>query len=580
MSFRPCILIPIYNHKDTIAACVAQLAAYQLSIFIIDDGSDQATQDVLTSVANSYPLVKLYRLPENGGKGAAVMHGMQLAEQQGYSHALQIDADGQHAIEDVPKFLAASALEPEAVICGKPIYDASVPKGRLYGRYITHFWVWVETLSFAIADSMCGFRLYPLASSCAVIRRRHIPKRMDFDIAIVVHLAWQGLTFRNIPTRVIYPAGGISHFNMLRDNLNISKTHTQLFFGMLKRLPSLLWRKLKPARRATSSQPLSQAASSLHWSAQAERGNRSGLGFIESCYRLLGKPVAQLLLYPVVGYFFLFHGKARRASSDYLQRLHTFQQQKPAQKPGWLDSYKHMHAFASASLDKLGAWRGEAFDLEFPAQAQMEALLASGKGAMLIGAHLGNLEMMRAIASLQGKTTVNAVVYTEHAQRFNHMLARNNPDFHINLLQISSFGPDTAIMLKQKIDQGELLVIVGDRTPPADNGRISMVPFLGQPAAFAQGPLILASLLDCPVYLFFCLQHQQGYQIHFEPFAEKVTLPRQRRQQALEDYLRQYVQRLQHYCQLAPYQWFNFYDFWATERSSRKSDTSRNSLKA
>lgn len=572
MSFRPCILIPIYNHKDTIAACVEQLSTYQLSIFIVDDGSDQATQAVLATLASQHALVQLFRLANNEGKGAAVMHGMQQAHLQGYSHALQVDADGQHSLADVGKFLVAGAQEPEAVICGQPIYDASVPKGRLYGRYITHFWVWVETLSFAIADSMCGFRLYPLASSCAVIRSQNIPKRMDFDIAIVVHLAWQGLAFRNIPTPVIYPEGGISHFKMLRDNLNISRTHSKLFFGMLKRLPSLLLRKLKPSQSAPADR---------HWSAQAERGNRLGLSIMSNSYRLLGKPVAKLLLYPVVGYFFLSNAKARRASRDYLSRLYAFQGKSPAQQPRCLDSFWHMHAFASANLDKLGAWRGESFQLEFPAQAEMQALLDSGKGAMLIGAHLGNLEMMRALATLQGKTTVNAVVYTEHAQRFNHMLANSNPDFHINLLQVSSFGPDTAIMLNQKIDQGELLVIVGDRTPPAENGRISMLPFLGQPAAFAQGPLILASLLDCPVYLFICLKQEQGYQLHFEPFAERILLPRHARQQALQDYLRQYVQRLEHYCQLAPLQWFNFYDFWAVpKQDTQETDTSRNSLNA
>lgn len=570
MSFRPCILIPIYNHKDTIAACVEQLSAYQLSIFIVDDGSDQATQEVLSTLASQHGLVQLYRLANNEGKGAAVMHGMLQAQVQGYSHALQVDADGQHNLADVNKFLAAGAQEPEAVICGQPIYDASVPKGRLYGRYITHFWVWVETLSFAIADSMCGFRLYPLGSTCAVIRTQNIPKRMDFDIAIVVHLSWQGLTFRNITTPVIYPEGGLSHFKILRDNLNISRTHSKLFFGMLRRLPSLLLRKLKPS-----------AKKDQHWSNQAERGNRLGLSIMSHSYRLLGKRVARLLLYPVVAYFFLSNTKARRASQDYLRRLHAFQGKASAHKPSYLDSFWHMHAFASANLDKLGAWRGESYQLEFPAQADMQSLLDSGKGAMLIGAHLGNLEMMRALATLHGKTTVNAVVYTEHAQRFNHMLASSHPDFHINLLQVSSFGPDTAIMLKQKIDQGELLVIVGDRTPPAENGRISMLPFLGQPAAFAQGPLILASLLDCPVYLFICLKQQQGYQLYFEHFAERITLPRQSRQQALQGYLQQYVQRLEHYCQLAPLQWFNFYDFWALPKQDiQETDTSRNSPKA
>lgn len=241
---RPCLLIPIYNHKDSIVRTVERLHAYQLPIIIVDDGSDAATQAVLAVLTANRPEIRLLHLEQNSGKGAAVMYGLREALALGYTHALQIDADGQHDTADVPKFLASSRSLPEAVICGKPVYDTTVPKGRLYGRYITHFWVWVETLSFAIGDSMCGFRLYPLKSTCALIGEVPIPTRMDFDIAIVVHLAWRGLRFVNIPTRVTYPADGVSHFDVLRDNVRITRMHTGLFFGMLSRLPLLLRRKL------------------------------------------------------------------------------------------------------------------------------------------------------------------------------------------------------------------------------------------------------------------------------------------------------------------------------------------------
>lgn len=243
MSYVPCLLIPIYNHKGSIGRTVERLRVHALPIVIVDDGSDAATQAVLNKLVASHPDIRLLRLPQNGGKGAAVMHGMREAKAMGYTHALQIDADGQHDTNDVPKFIAAGAADPEAVICGKPIYDASVPKGRLYGRYITHFWVWVETLSFSIGDSMCGFRLYPLAATCDLIDTVAIPTRMDFDIAIVVQLAWRGLGIVNIPTRVTYPVDGVSHFDVLRDNVRITKMHTGLFFGMLPRLPRLLHRK-------------------------------------------------------------------------------------------------------------------------------------------------------------------------------------------------------------------------------------------------------------------------------------------------------------------------------------------------
>ena len=137
-----------------------------------------------------------------------------------------------------------SAEHPDAVISGCPVYDQSVPKGRLYGRYLTHVWVWINTLSLQIRDSMCGFRVYPLAATLALLNRAQIGRRMDFDVEILVRLHWQGVPIRNRPTRVIYPEDGVSHFQLWRDNARISKMHARLFFGMLLRMPQLLWRKL------------------------------------------------------------------------------------------------------------------------------------------------------------------------------------------------------------------------------------------------------------------------------------------------------------------------------------------------
>jgi predicted LPLAT superfamily acyltransferase len=570
MSFAPCLLIPIYNHKDSIRATVQHLVPYGLTIFIIDDGSDEATQQVLADLVAEQPLVIMSRLPQNRGKGAAVMCGLRVAYNNGYSHALQIDADGQHDASDVPRFLEQGRAHPTAVICGRPVYDSSVPKGRLYGRYITHFWVWVETLSFSIGDSMCGFRLYPLASACALIDDVSMPTRMDFDPAILVRLAWRGVQFENIATRVTYPVDGLSHFNMLRDNLRITSMHTRLTCGMLLRLPLLLWRKLFAGDSAGA-----------HWSRLAERGSGLGLRIIFVCYRVLGESAARLLLYPIVAYFLLTGSKSRAASLDYLHRVNTYcvaQNIVVQAAEGWRGSFHHMLAFAQSGLDKLAAWMG-GFDssrVGFPNRVEFERLLASGRGAVLIGSHLGNLDMTRALATNEQRAIVNAVVYTNHAQRFNAMLAQTNASFGVNLIQISHLGPETAIMLKEKIDRGEIVVIVGDRTPPPEGGssrRVSQIEFFGQPAPFAQGPFILASLLDCPVYLFFCLREYDSYNIYFEPFAERIILPRRERKERLQDYLHQYARRLEAHCLKAPYQWFNFYDFWRQDATSNPTKT-------
>ena len=240
---RNCFVIPIYNHHETIAATVAALLPYQLPLIIVDDGSDLPTKQVLAQLAQQHSQIQLLTLAENGGKGAAVTAGLRHALALGLSHALQIDADGQHDTKDIPAFWQLSAQQPLALISGAPLYDDSMPRSRRIGRHITHFWVHIETLSRDIKDSMLGLRVYPLAATVALLDKVKLGQRMDFDIEIMVRLYWQGVAVQFIPTKVIYPQGGRSHFNLLRDNWLISKMHTRLFFGMLWRAPKLLWRK-------------------------------------------------------------------------------------------------------------------------------------------------------------------------------------------------------------------------------------------------------------------------------------------------------------------------------------------------
>lgn len=243
LRFNLVAVVPVYNHERAIAGVVARLRAQGLPCILVDDGSEPRCAAVL-AMLGEMPGVQLVRLARNEGKGGAVIAGMRAAAQAGFTHALQIDADGQHDTNDVPAFIALARQQPDAVINGAPIYDASVPKARLYGRYATHIWVWINTLSFAIRDSMCGFRIYPLAPVLSLLDRCRIGRRMDFDTEVIVRLCWRGVPVVNLPTQVTYPADGVSHFRALRDNLLISWMHTRLFFGMLWRAPLLLWRKM------------------------------------------------------------------------------------------------------------------------------------------------------------------------------------------------------------------------------------------------------------------------------------------------------------------------------------------------
>jgi len=242
--FKPVIVVPVYNHEHAIGAVLAGLLRHGVPCMLVDDGSSAACAAVLDALAREHAeQVELVRLPHNQGKGAAVLAGFRQAAVRGYTHVLQIDADGQHDTADVPKFLALAVANPAAIICGHPVYDESVPKARLYGRYATHVWVWINTLSLEIRDSMCGFRVYPVAPVNALAARRAIGVRMNFDTDIIVRLFWDGLRVMNVGTRVSYPSDGVSHFRVWRDNVLISWMHTVLFFGMLPRIPKLLARK-------------------------------------------------------------------------------------------------------------------------------------------------------------------------------------------------------------------------------------------------------------------------------------------------------------------------------------------------
>lgn len=238
--FSPCVIIPVYNHQQALPSTVSDLLALELDVLLIDDGSEQSCLDVQKTLANQYPQVHLFERPQNGGKGAAVKDGLRFARSLGFTHALQLDADGQHNNNDVPSFLEKAKAQPRTLIAGKPQYDESVPKHRLYARYLTHVWVWINTLSFDIEDSMCGFRVYPLAQALDIIEQEYSGDRMDFDPEVIVRWHWRHWAIEQQSTKVTYPVDGISHFLPRLDNWLISKMHCRLFFGMLRRLPERL----------------------------------------------------------------------------------------------------------------------------------------------------------------------------------------------------------------------------------------------------------------------------------------------------------------------------------------------------
>ncbi|WP_290702688.1 glycosyltransferase family 2 protein [Amphritea sp.] len=242
--FKPAVVIPVYNHEEAIGVTLVDVLSYGYPVLLVDDGSSSECRDLLVQLSEQHAdWVNLIRLEQNAGKGAAVKAGLRQLFQEGYSHAVQVDADGQHDLQDLPLFMATAKDAPEALVIGYPRYDKSVPAHRYYARYLTHVWVWINTLSLAIKDTMCGFRVYPLAKTVEMLEQESCGDRMDYDTEVIVRWAWRGFSVRNLPTRVIYPIDGVSHFNVVKDNILISRMHARLFFGMLLRLPGILRNK-------------------------------------------------------------------------------------------------------------------------------------------------------------------------------------------------------------------------------------------------------------------------------------------------------------------------------------------------
>lgn len=242
--FRLCILIPIYNHHHAIVDVIDQLRIYQLPVLLVDDGSSAHCKKILNALSEAEPLITLLSFDENRGKGVVVCEGFKYADHLGYTHALQLDSDGQHDVADVPHFLASAQAQPDAVVAGVRKYS-DMPSARRYGRCFTDLWVWVHTLSTKIKDSMCGFRLYPLKETIALLDNSLVGARMDFDTEILVKLYWAQIPIEQIETHVVYSDTIVSHFDLLRDNIRITLMHIRLFFGMLIRLPVWIFESLK-----------------------------------------------------------------------------------------------------------------------------------------------------------------------------------------------------------------------------------------------------------------------------------------------------------------------------------------------
>ena len=245
---RPTILIPSFNTGPLLLETVESALSTGHHVRVIIDGSTDGSEKSLESLSD-HPRLKVHHLPANQGKGSAVLHGLRMAHEDGFTHALSMDADGQHPASAADEFLKLSERFPEAAIFGRPVFDDSAPALRVNGRKVSNFWANLETLGWGIDDSLFGMRLYPIKELVSTLEETRFARRFDFDPEVAVRLAWKGVPIVNLPTPVRYidpEDGGVSQFRYVRDNTLLTWMHLRLMAGFLARAPWLALRGDNP----------------------------------------------------------------------------------------------------------------------------------------------------------------------------------------------------------------------------------------------------------------------------------------------------------------------------------------------
>lgn len=303
-----------------------------------------------------------------------------------------------------------------------------------------------------------------------------------------------------------------------------------------------------------------------HWGRIAERGSIWGIRFTAACFRILGRRATLPLVYAVVTYFFLTDAPGRRASLAYLRRVHATPAGRRAvpRPPGLRESFLHYRTFALAIVDRLAIWFGRAEEFEFVSHGldYIDGLAEQGRGALLLGAHLGSFDALRLLAR-RADRTVNVLMFTANAERINRVLREFAPEIEDRVISVDPSSVQSVFTIRERLRRGEHVAILADRIEIGDRDRALRVPFLGGFVELPQAPILLAGLLGCPLVSIVALRDGPGrYRVHLDLLAERVELPRENRTAVVAELLTSYARRLEHHCLASPYQWFNFFDYW------------------
>jgi len=303
-----------------------------------------------------------------------------------------------------------------------------------------------------------------------------------------------------------------------------------------------------------------------HWANVSENTTTTGVRILVKAYRVGGHLLFRVLLAPVICFYFVGNGRARRASLSYLSHIHSCDPSLP--EPRLSNSFKMFWQFGCAILDKFSVWMGDITrkDVVIHSGEIIDELHAQNKGAVILASHFGNFEICRALSQTNQRVKLTVLVHTKHADKFNKLLSQHGDQDSIELLQVTEIGASTAIRLSEKIANGELIAIAADRVPIDSQAMVNM-EFFGKPAPFSEGPFVLATALGATVLMLNCVKIDGRYNIFFDKLSDEGRVGRKQRTEHRRTLARLYVQRLEQLVRLAPLQWFNFFDFWAENKT-------------
>ena len=558
-------LVPFYNHPQNIKALIAALKAYELPVIVVDDGSDEASKLILAELERADGILLLTRA-QNGGKGIAMKDGFKFALERGFSHVLQIDADFQHDAALIGEFLRQSQAHPQSIVCANPIYGEDAPRSRVYGRKITNFWVAINTLSLGVKDAMCGFRVYPLEQLKKAAAKSKT-NRMEFDIEILVNAVRQGISVRWIDTYVRYEKGGVSHFKMLRDNALISLMHAKCFFSLPKFALGKIWRACEvnsSEKNAASTQISVEAQESAEQNLWWKKQERGGVFFLRLSLflsQILPEFALKLIVKIVVWFYYIFSKNERENIAEFRRNLSEFAGAQTLKKTS---VFSHFEAFGGAICDKFRVWKGKIKDDELEIidlEHIKSELIGAQKGQILLTAHLGNVEICKALAARVEGFRMVILTYDENSRKFNEVLREISKNGgSVRMMAVNKLDVAAMLELKNIVESGEHIGIMGDRTPLGGD-KAARVKFLGKEASFNYGPYLIAGILGVKISSLWCQKIGGKFRIELVPLASAVKLGRDKAAAARE-YLQIYVRELENRCKQTPAQWFNFFDFW------------------